>query len=102
MSTLRWLRERWLEARWGLIYVSFILSFVTASTVTWTDIFQIKQIFPNLETYAVVAIIGGMAFGTLVGYAHGKYQNPTDVLKGNKPLLLEIREIVREEIERAN
>jgi O-antigen/teichoic acid export membrane protein len=100
MGKAQWLKERWLEARWGLIYVSFVLSFITAATVTWSDIYQVHDFFPSLVEYAAVAVaVGAFVFAPLVGYLHGKYQNPTDVLKANKPLLDEFRRIVREELD---
>ena len=97
----QWLKNRWLEMRWGLIYVSFVLTFITAVTVTYTDIPFIHTVFPNLIDYALVGVLfGAFLFAPIVGYFHGKYQNPTDVLKTNKPLLDAIREVIREELDK--
>ncbi len=101
MNIGRWIRERWVEARFGLIYAGFILSFVTASTVTYADIPQIHSIFPNLTEYGIVAILlGGFIFSPIVGHLHRTHQNPTDIRVANEPLFREIRRIVREELDR--
>jgi hypothetical protein len=99
----QWFKNRWLEARWGLIYVSFVLTFVTATTVTYTDLPLIRSIFSSIEIYgAAILLLGGFLIAPLIGFFHGKYQNPTDVLKTNQPLLKQIRQIIREELKVEN
>lgn len=99
--TRQWWSDEWLEARWGLIYVSFVLTFITAATVTYTDLPLVHSIFPDIIEYYIVGIVlGGFVAAPIIGHFHGKLQNPTDVLKGNKPLLDAVRKIVREELGR--
>lgn len=101
MNFVQHLRNYWLSARYGLIYVSFVSSFVTVSTVTYYDIGLVHWLFPSLEVYAVVAfVVGALVFAPIVGHFHWRYQNPTDVVRGNIPLLNEIRKIVKEEAKR--
>ena len=84
-------KNYWLSCRWGLIYVSFILSFVTASTVTYSDIPLIHSLFSTFWEYVIAGfVLGGLVVAPIIGFLHGKYQNPTDVLKSNKPLIDEI------------
>jgi hypothetical protein len=95
-------KSYWYEARLGLIYVSFILSFITAATVTYTDIPFVRMLFPSLTVYLIVGVlVGGFIVAPIIGHTHWVRQNPTDVLKGNEPLLKAIRAIVREETEDA-
>lgn len=90
-----------MDARFGLIYTGFILSFVTASTVTFADLPQVKALFPSFPAYFIVAfILGGFVASPLIGYLHRKYQNPTDIRLANGPLFDQIRKIVREELDR--
>jgi hypothetical protein len=90
----QWFKNRWLEARWGLLYTSFIVSFTTFTTVTYTDIPIVKQIFANIAEYAIFGfILGGLIISPTIGHLHGKHQQSTDVLKANEPLLQEIRKI---------
>ena len=101
MRAKDFLRERWLDARFGLIYTGFILSFVTASTVTYADIPQVKAMFPSFPVYAVLAfILGGFVLSPIIGYFHRRHQLPTDIRLSNQPFFEEVRKIVREELQR--
>lgn len=91
------LQEAWLEIRWGLIYVGAFSAFLTMATVTYSYLGLTSL---HYSEYVGLVFVVGVVAGWVIGHIHGIYQNPTDVLKGNEPLLKEIRRIVREEMER--
>ena len=99
-SWFDWVRERWMDCRFGLIYASVALSFTTFATVTYADISQVRSTFPDILQYVVLAVAVGTIGSTLLGYLHRKYQNPTDIRLANGPLFDQIRKIVREELDR--
>lgn len=94
---MKW-QEVWLEARWGLIYVGAFSSFLTMATVTYAYLPGATVL--HYWEYVVLVFFLGSGSAFLVGHLHGIYQNPTDILKTYKPLLDEIRRIVREETQR--
>ena len=97
----KFIKERWTDARFGLIYVGFILSYITASTVTYADKTQIHILFPNfIEYFIFTFILGGLVLSPIIGYFHRKHQNPTDIELINAPLFKEIRKIMREELDK--
>jgi hypothetical protein len=92
------IQEAWLEIRWGLLYVGAFSSFLTVATVTYPYFLSVAPI--HYDEYVLLFFFLGAGASFLVGHLHGIFQNPTDVLKGNKPLLDEVRKIVREELDK--
>ena len=102
MTLKSFIRARWLDARFGLIYAGFVLSFVTAATVTYADIPQMHALTSNFVLYFLAALLlGGFVFSPTIGYLHRKYQNPTDIMLANAPFFAEVRRIVREELDKS-
>lgn len=97
MTPKDWIRNRWLEYRWGYNYIGLA-----------TGLYQIlllTAIFLGIRASGVallLAYIGPpLIVGTwIIGALHKRYQLKTDLIMGNQPTFAEIRRIIREELER--
>jgi hypothetical protein len=95
------IRQRWTDARFGVLYTGYVLTFITATTVTYADIAFVRTVFPSILSYGVSMFVFGSAASSVIGYFHRKHQLRTDVALTYGPLFEEIRSIVREENRRS-
>jgi ABC-type bacteriocin/lantibiotic exporter with double-glycine peptidase domain len=93
------LKRRWQEFRWGhSVYLVFALSFLNFLLITYRLLIEhvpfLESLFPNLTTYAAIALTVYVPIAVLVGHFHRKRQLRTDIVlqAEQNPYLLEILE----------
>lgn len=79
----KWIRRRWFDFRQGhSTYLIFAMSFIQFVIISYTlavERFSIlEQIFPAMWMWATFFILAYVPAAVFVGYAHRKFQMPTE------------------------
>ena len=92
MKLVKWIQRRWLEFRWGWIYIAYIISSINFITITYYLLIRDLGINISIYLYAlIVAAILPVATVSIGHYYHRRHQLTTDVLLTYEPLLREIK-----------
>ena len=95
----KWIQRRWLEFRWGWMYIAYIISSINFITITYYLLIQDLGLAVPLWLYASLVAVLLPIFTVSVGhFYHKRYQLHTDILVMYEPLVREIERIVRREL----
>ena len=99
MKPLRWLMRRWVEFRWGWMYISYIVSGINFITITYYLLIQDLGLDIPLWLYAlIIANIIPLITVSIGHFYHRRRQLYIDIHMIQEPAFKEIRRIIREEL----
>ena len=101
-KSLEWLKRRWLEFRWGWIYISYIVSLTNFTVITYYLLIQDISLPIPLHIYALLVITTLPPITIAIGhYIHLRHQLEIDIQLTYEKLVKQITKEISKEIIKA-
>lgn len=93
----KWLQRRWLEFRWGWLYISYILSLINFITITYYLLLENIGIGIPIWLYTILVVTIVPLITISIGhFYHRRHQLDVDVSLTLRPVIKRLDEILNE------